>query len=105
VASGGREKTANLLADFASLEALIPFNDETLLGAVDALRAAGRLGEVKMVRETGRPPRSSWSGPACTTGPGTSTRSESGTPSPTWPSGRHAASRSTASAWPARSAA
>lgn len=55
VASGGREKTANLLADFPSLDALIPFNDETLLGAVEALRAAGRLGEVKMVSRNGTP--------------------------------------------------
>ena len=38
VASGGREKTANLLADFDELDALIPFNDETMLGAVEALR-------------------------------------------------------------------
>jgi ABC-type sugar transport system substrate-binding protein len=55
VASGGREKTANLLADFDVLDALIPFNDETLLGAVEALRAAGRLGEVKMVSRNGTP--------------------------------------------------
>jgi ABC-type sugar transport system substrate-binding protein len=55
VASGGREKTANLLADFASLDALIPFNDETMLGAVEALREAGRLGEVKMVSRNGTP--------------------------------------------------
>jgi ABC-type sugar transport system substrate-binding protein len=55
VASGGREKTANLLADFGSLDALIPFNDETMLGAVEALRAAGRLGEVKMVSRNGTP--------------------------------------------------
>ena len=41
VASGGKEKTANLLADFDSLDALIPFNDETLLGAV-AGAARGR---------------------------------------------------------------
>jgi ABC-type sugar transport system substrate-binding protein len=55
VASGGREKTTNLLADFASLDALIPFNDETMLGAVEALREAGRLGEVKMVSRNGTP--------------------------------------------------
>ena len=55
VSSGGREKTANLLADFASLDALIPFNDETMLGAVEALREAGRLGEVKMVSRNGTP--------------------------------------------------
>jgi ABC-type sugar transport system substrate-binding protein len=55
VASGGREKTANLLADFGQLDALIPFNDETMLGAVAALREAGRLGEVKMVSRNGTP--------------------------------------------------
>lgn len=55
VASGGREKTANLLADFDELDALIPFNDETMLGAVEALREAGRLGEVKMVSRNGTP--------------------------------------------------
>jgi ABC-type sugar transport system substrate-binding protein len=55
VASGGKEKTANLLADFGTLDALIPFNDETMLGAVEALREAGRLGEVKMVSRNGTP--------------------------------------------------
>jgi ABC-type sugar transport system substrate-binding protein len=55
VASGGREKTANLLADFDNLDGLVPFNDETLLGAVEALREAGRLGEVKMVSRNGTP--------------------------------------------------
>jgi ABC-type sugar transport system substrate-binding protein len=55
VASGGKEKTANLLADFGQLDALIPFNDETMLGAVEALREAGRLGEVTMVSRNGTP--------------------------------------------------
>jgi ABC-type sugar transport system substrate-binding protein len=55
VAAGGKEKTANLLADFPSLDALIPFNDETMLGAVEALREAGRLGEMKMVSRNGTP--------------------------------------------------
>jgi ABC-type sugar transport system substrate-binding protein len=55
VASGGKEKTANLLADFGNLDGLVPFNDETLLGAVEALREAGRLGEVKMVSRNGTP--------------------------------------------------
>ena len=55
VAAGGREKTANLLADFDRLDGLIPFNDETMLGAVAALRAAGRLGEVTMVSRNGTP--------------------------------------------------
>jgi ABC-type sugar transport system substrate-binding protein len=55
VASGGKEKTANLLADFPELDGLVPFNDETMLGAVEALREAGRLGEVKMVSRNGTP--------------------------------------------------
>jgi ABC-type sugar transport system substrate-binding protein len=55
VASGGKEKTANILADFDHLDGLIPFNDETLRGAVEALREAGRLGEVKMVSRNGTP--------------------------------------------------
>jgi ABC-type sugar transport system substrate-binding protein len=55
VASGGKEKTANLLADFGDLDGLVPFNDETMLGAVEALRDAGRLGEVKMVPRNGTP--------------------------------------------------
>jgi ABC-type sugar transport system substrate-binding protein len=55
VASGGKQKTANLLADFDKLDGLVPFNDETLLGAVEALREAGRLGEVKMVSRNGTP--------------------------------------------------
>jgi len=55
VASGGKEKTANLLADFPQLDGLVPFNDETMLGAVEALREAGRLGEVKMVSRNGTP--------------------------------------------------
>ncbi|MDR2986898.1 MAG: sugar ABC transporter substrate-binding protein [Nocardiopsaceae bacterium] len=55
VASGGKEKTANLLADFDKLDGLVPFNDETLLGAVEALREAGRLGEVRMVSRNGTP--------------------------------------------------
>src|SRR5260370_16083195 len=55
VASGGKEKTANLLGDFDKLDALVPVNDETMLGAVQALREAGRLGEVKMVSRNGTP--------------------------------------------------
>lgn len=55
VAAGGKEKTANLLADFDHLDGLVPFNDETMLGAVEALREAGRLGEVTMVSRNGTP--------------------------------------------------
>ncbi len=49
VAEGGHEKTLNLLADFAHLDGLVPYNDETLHGTLDALRETGRLGEMKMV--------------------------------------------------------
>jgi ABC-type sugar transport system substrate-binding protein len=55
VRSGGKDKTANLLADFAELDAIVPYNDETALGAIDALREAGRLGAVKIVSRNGSP--------------------------------------------------
>jgi len=55
VREGGREKAANLLADFPDLDGLIPFNDETLLGAIDALRDDGRLGKLAMVSRNGNP--------------------------------------------------
>lgn len=55
VRSGGVEKTANLLADFAELDGLVPYNDETALGAIDALKEAGRLGEMKIVSRNGTP--------------------------------------------------
>lgn len=55
VRTGGREKTANLLADFPDLDGLVPFNDETALGAIEALTESGRLGEVKMVSRNGTP--------------------------------------------------
>ena len=71
-----------------SLDGLIPFNDETMLGAVEALREAGRLGEVKMVSQERHAGRGrAGQGRASTTAPGTSTRPASGRPSPTWPSG------------------
>jgi ABC-type sugar transport system substrate-binding protein len=52
---GGRTATANILADFPRLDGLIPFNDETALGAIEALRDAGRLGEMKTVSRNGTP--------------------------------------------------
>lgn len=55
VAAGGREKALNLLADFPKLDGLIPYNDETMLGTLDALRETGRLGEVTMVSRNGTP--------------------------------------------------
>lgn len=55
VAEGGREKTLNILNDFDQLDALIPYNDETMLGAVQALRETGRLGQMKTVSRNGTP--------------------------------------------------
>lgn len=55
VASGGYEMTANLLADFPDLDGLIPYNDETALGAVKALAEDGRLGQVMTVSRNGTP--------------------------------------------------
>ena len=55
VAEGGREKALNVLADFPRLDGLIPYNDETMFGTLDALRQTGRLGEVIMVSRNGTP--------------------------------------------------
>jgi ABC-type sugar transport system substrate-binding protein len=55
LAPGGKEATANVLADFAELDGLIPFNDETTLGAIEAMREAGRLGQIKTVSRNGTP--------------------------------------------------
>ena len=45
----------NILNDFDQLDALIPYNDETMLGAVQALRETGRLGQMKTVSRNGTP--------------------------------------------------
>ena len=55
VAAGGREAARRLLADFTGLAGLIPFNDETMLGTLDAIEAAGRSGEMKIVSRNGSP--------------------------------------------------
>jgi ABC-type sugar transport system substrate-binding protein len=55
VASGGREAALRLLADVDHLDGLIPYNDETMLGTLDALRETGRLGEMKSVSRNGTP--------------------------------------------------
>ena len=55
VAEGGRQKALNVLADFPRLGGLVPYNDETMLGALDALKETGRLGEVLMVSRNGTP--------------------------------------------------
>lgn len=55
VAAGGREAARRVLADFKHLDGLIPFNDETMLGALDAIAEAGRSGEMKLVSRNGSP--------------------------------------------------
>jgi ABC-type sugar transport system substrate-binding protein len=47
--------TFNVLDDFPQIVGLIPYNDETMHGSVEALRERGRLGELIMVSRNGTP--------------------------------------------------
>ena len=51
---GGRETALRILADFPHLDGMVPFNDETMLGTLDALAEAGREG-IKLVSRNGTP--------------------------------------------------
>src|SRR5207247_9552951 len=42
VADGGREKTNNVLDDFPQIAGLLPYNDETAHGSIEALRDRGQ---------------------------------------------------------------
>jgi ABC-type sugar transport system substrate-binding protein len=55
VQEGGRKAARQVLADFARLDGLIPFNDETMLGTLEAIAEAGRAGEMKLVSRNGSP--------------------------------------------------
>lgn len=55
VAAGGWQAACHVLADFPHLDGLIPFNDETMLGTLDAIEEAGRTGEMKLVSRNGSP--------------------------------------------------
>jgi ABC-type sugar transport system substrate-binding protein len=55
VKEGGREAARRVLADFARLDGLIPFNDETMLGTLEAIDEARRGGEMKLVSRNGSP--------------------------------------------------
>jgi ABC-type sugar transport system substrate-binding protein len=55
VRTGGHNKAVNMLADFAELDAIVPYNDESALGAIEALRETGRLGSLKIVSRNGTP--------------------------------------------------
>lgn len=51
---GGRETALRVLHEFAHLDGLVPFNDETMLGTLDALAETGRTG-IKLVSRNGTP--------------------------------------------------
>lgn len=55
VAAGGREAALRLLADIPSMDGLIAYNDETMLGTIQALEETGRLGEMTMISRNGTP--------------------------------------------------
>lgn len=51
---GGRETALRVLSQFPHLDGLVPFNDETMLGTLDALAETGRTG-IKLVSRNGTP--------------------------------------------------
>lgn len=55
VREGGRAAARRVLADFAHLDGLVPFNDETMLGTLEALEETKRSGEMKLVSRNGSP--------------------------------------------------
>jgi ABC-type sugar transport system substrate-binding protein len=55
VAEQGRVVTLRILDDFSDIEGLIPYNDETMHGSVEALRERGVLGTIKTVSRNGTP--------------------------------------------------
>lgn len=56
VAPGGREAALRLLEDLpAPMDGLIAYNDETMLGTLEALDETGRLGEMLVVSRNGTP--------------------------------------------------
>lgn len=55
VASGGYEVASRLLETFDRFTALVPYNDESMLGAVRALEERGRLEDVQVISRNGSP--------------------------------------------------
>ena len=53
--AGGHAAAHQVLADYPRLAGLMPYNDETLLGTLQALRETGRLGEAVTVSRNGTP--------------------------------------------------
>src|SRR5262245_37343189 len=55
IAAGAREPMSRLLAEFPRIHGLIPYNDETMHGALACLEEAGRAKEMKIVCRNGSP--------------------------------------------------
>lgn len=55
VRPGGREAALRVLEDFPQIDGLIPYNDETMFGALDALDETGRAGTMRIVSRNGTP--------------------------------------------------
>lgn len=55
VASGGQEVAARLLDAEPDLTALVPYNDESMLGAAAVLEERGLIGQVRMISRNGSP--------------------------------------------------
>jgi ABC-type sugar transport system substrate-binding protein len=53
VAEMGKEVTLNALDDFPEIAGLIPYNDETAHGSIEALRERELLGKIKVVSRNG----------------------------------------------------
>jgi ABC-type sugar transport system substrate-binding protein len=54
-AAGGREPMSRLLAEFPRIDGLIPYNDETMHGALACLEEEGRAAEARIVCRNGSP--------------------------------------------------
>jgi ABC-type sugar transport system substrate-binding protein len=55
VATGAREPMSRLLGEFPRIHGLIPYNDETMHGALTCLEEVGRAQEMKIVCRNGSP--------------------------------------------------
>ena len=55
VSEMGKEVTFNVLDDFPQIAGLMPYNDETAHGSIEALRERGLLGKIKLVSRNGTP--------------------------------------------------
>ena len=55
IAAGAREPTLRILEEFPCIDGLIPYNDETMLGALACVEAAGRAKEMKIISRNGSP--------------------------------------------------